>query len=70
MEVIKVKKFNIFIEEHIVEEFQVEANNLKEAIKIAKEKYKKGEFVLEPGNLVCKLISGENGEEKIEWEEF
>ena len=67
-----MKKFNIFIEEHIVEKFEIEAENMEEAFKIAEKKYYNGEFVLEPGNVSHKLMSGETdvGEESTEWIEF
>ncbi len=67
-----MKKFNIFIEEHIVEKFEIEAESMEEAFNIAEKKYYNGEFVLEPGNVSHKLMSGEraDGEESTEWVEF
>lgn len=67
-----MKKFNILIEEHIVEKFEIEAENMEEAFNIAEKKYYNGEFVLEPGNVSYKLMSGEtaDGEESTEWVEF
>ena len=44
-----MEEFIIAIEETVVEEFKVMANNEKEAMKIAFEKYKNKEFILEPG---------------------
>ena len=46
-----MKKFRVCIEEIVSDEFEVEATNEKEAIEITRERYKNGEFVLEPGNL-------------------
>lgn len=64
-------KYIITIEEMISEDFEVEAESAEEAMNIAEEKYKKCEFVLEPGNLTFKqmaVISPEN--ETTEWTEF
>ncbi|WP_455042517.1 DpnD/PcfM family protein [Leptotrichia buccalis] len=67
-----MKKFKIIIEEHVSEEFEVEAENMEEAFNIAEKKYYSGEFVLEPGNVSHKLISGKtvDGKESTEWIEF
>ena len=64
-------KYIITIEEMISEDFEVEAESAEEAMNIAEEKYKKCEFVLEPGNLTFKqmaVISPES--EATEWTEF
>ena len=45
------KKYRIIIEEVISEHFLVDATSKEEAIRIAMQKYKSGEFVLSPGNL-------------------
>lgn len=68
----KPMKFKITIEEHISETFEVEATNIGEAMEIAQEKYRKGEFVLEPGEVTAKLMMAEDefGVECTEWEEF
>lgn len=67
-----MKKFKITIEEHVCEAFEVEATNIGEAMEIAQEKYRKGEFVLEPGEVTAKLMMAEDeyGAECTEWEEF
>lgn len=44
-----MKQYKIVIEELVVEEFDVEADNSDEAIIIAKEKYRDAEFVISPG---------------------
>lgn len=51
-----MKKFNVTIEEVISEDFEVLAEDEKQAIEIIRDKYKKGEFVLEPGNLLSKQM--------------
>lgn len=64
-------KFVIAIEETVSEYFEVEAEDAEKAIKIAEEKYKKCEFVLEPGNLVYKQIAiVEPADEVSEWLPF
>lgn len=45
------EKYRIIIEEIISEHFLVDATSKEEAIRIAMQKYKSGEFVLSPGNL-------------------
>ena len=66
-----MKTFKITIEEHISETFEVEANDIGEAMEIAEEKYNDGEFVLEPGNVTAKLMMADDGEgECTEWTEF
>lgn len=67
----KPMKFKITIEEHISETFEVEATDIGEAMEIAQEKYRKGEFVLEPGEVTAKLMmaEGDNGE-CTEWTDF
>jgi hypothetical protein len=65
-------KFEIAIEEHIVEAFEIEAKDMDEAIEIAKKKYKDGEIVLCPGEVQAKLMSAYDleTEEGTEWFEF
>ena len=68
----KPMKFKITIEEHVSETFEVEATDIEEAMEIAEEKYYKGEFVLEPGEVTSRLMMAEDefGAECTEWEEF
>ena len=47
-----MKKFTITIEETVSASFAVDANSIADALKIADEKYKNCEFVLEPGELI------------------
>jgi hypothetical protein len=46
-------KYRVTIEEITTQDFEVEAENLDEAIDKTIENYKNGKFVLEPGNVVC-----------------
>lgn len=46
-----MKKFTIAIEETVVEEFDVVAENETEALDIAFHKYKKHDFILENGEV-------------------
>ena len=67
-----MKKFKIVIEEHVSGEFEIEAENMGKAFKIAEKNYYEGKFVLEPGNVTSRLMSVEttDGEECSEWIEF
>ena len=66
-----MKKFYILIEEHTVEKFKIEAEDMDEAFKIAEKKYYNGEIVLESGNVSHRLMSGEtaDGTECTDWVE-
>lgn len=44
-----MKKYIVAIEETIVQEFELAADNADEALNVAKEKYRNGEFVLDAG---------------------
>lgn len=64
-------QFKITIEEMVSQSFNVEASTMEEAMEIAEAKYKSGEFVLEPGNLVAKQMMGEDDKGNCtEWTEF
>lgn len=66
-----MKKYIVAIEEVISQEFSVKAENVEQAIKIAEEKYRKCEFVLEPGEVsVRKLAVIKPNNETTEWIEF
>ena len=55
----------------ISQDFDVPANDIYEALQIAEEKYRKGEFVLAPGNLVCKQIAASCDDgDCVDWYEF
>lgn len=67
-----MEKFIVTIEEMVSDDFEVLAENYEEAEKIAAEKYKSGEFVLEPGNLVAKQMKIHNitDDVRTDWIEF
>ena len=51
-------KFTITIEEHIVQDFCVEADDMETAMELAEQKYKDGEFVVENGEAQTVLMAG------------
>lgn len=61
--------YKIGIEEIVSAVFEVEAEDSEQALEIAKEKYRSGEFVLEPGELQSKNIAVLEPE-STEWKEF
>lgn len=65
-------KIKITIEEHISKSFYIEAADTEEAMEIAKEKYKSGEFVVDPCTPTARLMMAEDAEndEMTEWSEF
>ena len=65
-------KFIVNIEEVVSENFEVEANNMEQALEFARRAYENGEFVLEPGELITTRISvfDEVSNEWSEYEEF
>lgn len=63
------KNFIVAIEETVVKEFAVHAKNEDEALKIAEEKYKSGEFILAPGEVQFKHMALVSPVES-EWIEF
>lgn len=63
-------KITVTIEEHISQAFEVEANTLEEAMEIAEDKYRSGEFVLENPCVTKKLMMAEDDYEVTLWEEF
>lgn len=66
-----MKKFKITIEETVSQEFEIEATSLEEAMELAEEQYNNGELVLEPGDVVCKQMQGEDEDGYCtEWCEF
>lgn len=64
-----MQTYKIGIEEIVSGEFEVEAETVEQALEIAKEKYRSGEFVLEPGELQSKNLAVLEPE-STEWEEF
>lgn len=70
-EIVPPKTFKITIEEHVIETFEVEAANIEEAMETAQNKYNNGEFVLEPGEVIAKLMMADDGDGNCtEWTEF
>lgn len=67
-----MKKYKVYIEEHVIECVETEANSILEARDIVERKYKKGEVVLEPENVNNKLIALETIDktEVLDWIEF
>ena len=64
-------KYTITIEETVAKDFKIEANSADEAYKMAEQKYKDGEFVLDPGECQFKQIAITSpSNESTEWTEF
>lgn len=65
-------KFKIIIEEHMCGVFEVEAIDIEEAMKMAQDKYKMGEFVVKHDDCSTALMMAEDEltGETTEWEEF
>ena len=65
------KTYKIIIEETISYEFAVTAASEEDAVKTAIERYKSGELVLSPGNLLEKKIAVMNNQnEAADWISF
>ena len=65
------KTYYVTIEEIVSQTFEVEADDIGEAMEIAESKYYDGEFVLEPGEVTYKQMSADdhNGD-CTEWTQF
>jgi len=64
-------KFTFAIEEIAVQKFSLFANDSEEAFELAEQKYKSGEFVLEPGEVTFKQMALiEPSNEMTEWVMF
>lgn len=64
-------KYTITIEETVAKNFEVEADGAKEAYETAEQKYKSGEFVLDPGECQFRQIAiTVPSDEATEWKEF
>ncbi len=66
-----MKEYIIAIKETVVDSFTVHANSPAEALEIANEKYRSGEFVLAPGEVTFKQMSVMRpSSASTEWLEF
>lgn len=65
-----MKKFEITIEEMYVQSFDIMADSVFEAIELAEKMYKKGELVLEKGEVQHKQMAVTGGSMPSEWWEF
>ena len=64
-------KIKVTIEEHIGQEFEIEADTIEEAMQIAEQKYYNGEFVVNSFNAPnAKLMMADDGQHQTEWEEI
>ena len=64
-------KYTIIIEEMVSQAFEVEATTAEKAMEVAEQKYRNGEFVLEPGDLVCtQMAVVDPSDEVTEWVEI
>ena len=64
-------KYTITIEETVAKDFEVEADDAEEAYAAAEQKYKSGEFVLDPGECQFRQIAiTAPSDEATEWREF
>ncbi len=64
-------KYTITIEETNAKDFEIETNSANEAYETAEQKYKDGEFVLDPGECQFRQIAvTAPNDETTEWIEF
>ena len=64
-------KIKVIIEEHISQEFEVEAENIEDALEKAEQMYYNEELVVDSFNApTCKLMMADDGEEQTDWTEF
>lgn len=64
-------KYTITIEETCIKDFDIEANSAEEAYETAEQKYKDGEFVLDPGECQFRqMVITNPSEESTEWREL
>lgn len=64
-------KYTITIEEANAKDFEIEADSAEEAYETAEQKYKSGEFVLNPGECQFRQMAITNpSKENTEWREL
>lgn len=64
-------KYTITIEETVTKDFDIEADSAEEAYETAEQKYKSGEFVLDPGECQFRQMAITNpSKESTEWREL
>lgn len=64
-------KYTITIEETVAKDFDIEVDSAEEAYETAEQKYKSGEFVLDPGECQFRQMAITNpSEESTEWREL
>lgn len=64
-------KYTITIEETCAKDFEIETNSADEAYEMAEQKYKSGEFVLDPGDCQFRQIAITTpSNEATGWREF
>lgn len=64
-------KYTITIEETVAKDFEIEANSADEAYETAEQKYKDGEFILDPGECQFRQIAiTKPSDEATEWREL
>lgn len=68
-----IKKYNVSIEQPLCKTWEIEAENIDEALEIAREKYNKEEFILTSEDLGTDAqiqAESEDGEESTEWDDL
>lgn len=67
-----MRKYKVTIEEHISETFEIEAEDIGEAMQIAESRYYSGEYVLGcEASVTARLMKVSDGKkDETEWTEF
>lgn len=67
-----LRKYLVAIEEHISQEFSIQAEDIAHAMDKAKEAYCRGQLVVQPSAPVARLMMARSAdtEEETEWKEF